>query len=114
MPRHIGEAAINPVPMKMIENALNEVAAIYNYKEGFDVQIYIPEGEGIAKKTFNSRLGIIGGISVLGTTGIVEPMSEKALIDTIKLEIDFKKKNDENLLFISPGNYGLQFRNNFV
>jgi len=109
LPCKIGDAAINPVPMKMIENALEEISAFHHYTGGFDVEIFIPEGAEIAKRTFNPRLGIIGGISVLGTTGIVEPMSEKALVETIKLEINSKKYNREEILFVSPGNYGLKF-----
>ncbi len=103
----IGEAAINPVPRKMIENSLREAAAEYGYNGGFEVEIFVPKGEETAKNTFNARLGILGGISILGTTGIVEPMSEKALTDTIRLEISMKKQ--DGILFLSPGNYGLEF-----
>lgn len=102
-----GLAAINPVPMKMIRGALKEAAERFRYKGGFKVLIYAPEGVRIAEKTFNPRLGIVGGISILGTTGIVEPMSEAAIIDTIKLEIN--SKVGEEVLLISPGNYGLDF-----
>lgn len=109
LPCEIGEAAINPVPKKMIEKALLKVADLYGYKDGFEVEIYVPDGKEIAKKTFNERLGITGGISILGTTGIVEPMSESSLIETIKLEIGIKKKNGQNVSFLSPGNYGLEF-----
>ncbi len=103
----IGEAAINPVPKKMMEQALKEAAEQYRYQGGFDVLIFVPEGEKTAKHTFNARLGIIGGISILGTTGIVEPMSEAAIIETIRLEINAKSNKD--ILFVSPGNYGLEF-----
>ena len=105
----VGEAAINPIPRKMIEDALLEVAQKYKYKGGFSVVISAENGEEIAKKTFNPRLGIVGGISILGTSGIVEPMSEKALIDTIHLEIDSKTITQNNNLLISPGNYGREF-----
>ena len=105
-----GEAAINPVPKRMIEYSLKEAASQYNYNGGFAVEIFVPGGEEIAKSTFNARLGILGGISILGTTGIVEPMSEAALIETIKLEINSKKPKD--ILFVSPGNYGLEFAKN--
>ena len=77
----VGNAAINSVPRQMIRNSINEICG--DYDGGFDVIISVPNGEEIAKKTFNSRLGIEGGISILGTSGIVEPMSEKALLDTI-------------------------------
>lgn len=102
-----GEAAINPVPRKMLEQALAEAALQYGYTDGFEVMIFVPGGEEIAKGTFNQRLGIVGGISILGTTGFVEPMSEAAILETIKLEIDAKRQRE--ILFVSPGNYGLEF-----
>lgn len=103
----VGEAAINPVPRRMIEQALAEAAGQYSYTEGFEAVISVPEGEKIARSTFNARLGIIGGISILGTTGIVEPMSEAAIIDTIKAELDTRRQRE--ILFLAPGNYGLEF-----
>ena len=72
----------------------------------------MPEGVEIAKKTFNPRLGIVGGLSILGTSGIVEPMSERALVDTIYVEMDVQKsKGNENLL-VFFGNYGQDFAKN--
>ena len=82
-----GMAAINRVPRLMIQNAVSEVMEEVDYEGGIKVLIYAPGGEEIAKKTFNPRLGIQGGISILGTSGIVEPMSEKALVDTIEAEM---------------------------
>lgn len=105
----VGEAAINPIPRQMILEALMEVARKYKYKGGFSVVISAENGEEIAKKTFNPRLGIVDGISILGTSGIVEPMSEKALIDTIHLEINSKTVSNSEYLLISPGNYGRDF-----
>ncbi len=105
----IGEAAINPEPRKMIRKAIEDVANRFNYKGGFNVEIFVPQGQEIAKRTFNERLGVVGGISILGTTGFVEPMSEKALIDTIKLELSIRKQRGQNTLLISPGNYGLDY-----
>lgn len=73
------------------------------------ITLSIPGGEKIAKKTFNPRLGIVGGLSVLGTTGIVEPMSEKALTDTIWLEMKMLKETGYDRCYVVPGNYGMDF-----
>lgn len=108
----IGSAAINDVPRKMIHSAVVSVFELYDYKGGADVIISVPEGEAIAKKTYNPRLGIEGGISILGTSGIVEPMSEQALIDTIRTELSVKKANDGDYVIIAPGNYGVDFVRN--
>lgn len=105
----IGEAAINKVPLKMIRDAVSNEMEKYGAICGAKVIISIPQGEEIAKKTFNPGLGIEGGISVLGTSGIVEPMSERALIDTIKTEIKYKKANDGDSIMLAPGNYGIDF-----
>lgn len=107
----VGEAAINPVPKKMICEVLLETAQKYCYKGGFSVLISAENGEEIARKTFNPRLGITGGISILGTSGIVEPMSEKAIIDTIHLEIDssVEEAAGRQVLLVTPGNYGRDF-----
>lgn len=105
----VGEAAINPTPRLMIKEALIEVAEKHNYKGGFKVIISADGGEEVAKRTFNPRLGIIGGISILGTSGIVEPMSERALIETIHVEIDSRTSKGEDKLLICPGNYGRDF-----
>lgn len=105
----VGEAAINPVPRKMIEEAVKAVCKNLDYKGGIDVLIYAPEGEEISKKTYNSRLGIIGGISILGTSGIVEPMSESALVETIHMELKVRQARKLESVLISPGNYGRDF-----
>jgi cobalt-precorrin-5B (C1)-methyltransferase len=105
----VGNAAINHVPRAMIEKELNTVAEITGYKDGFNVIIWVPEGEKIAEKTFNQRLGIIGGISIIGTSGIVEPMSEAAIVETIKAEINVRRASDHDLLLVVPGNYGKDF-----
>lgn len=107
--QQIGEAAINPVPRKMIEEQLKTAAADYSYDGGLKAVISVPMGTQIAKKTFNPRLGIEGGISILGTTGIVEPMSEQALIDTISVELDVRKAQNEEFIIVTPGNYGQDF-----
>ena len=107
--QNIGDAAINEVPKKMIVENVLSVFEAYSYKGGAEIIISVPDGEKTAEKTFNSRLGIVGGISILGTSGIVEPMSQQALIDTIKAEISVKKENDGNYIMIAPGNYGIDF-----
>lgn len=102
----VGNAAINSGPRSMITSQVNDACGEFGYKGGMDVIIFVPEGEKAAKKTFNSNLGIENGISILGTTGIVEPMSEKALVDTIELEM----KQDglrTDCLILTPGNYGM-------
>ena len=104
-----GEAAINSVPRSMIRQELADVAEAYSYDGGFEVVISVPGGEEIASRTFNPRLGIEGGISIIGTSGVVEPMSEQAILDTIKVELRQKKAEGCSIAFVSPGNYGLDF-----
>ncbi|HEX2614823.1 MAG TPA: cobalt-precorrin-5B (C(1))-methyltransferase [Nitrososphaera sp.] len=84
----IGKAAINPTPMKMLEQAVREVAQDQLKKRGIDVVISVPKGEEIAKKTDNPRLGIMGGISILGTTGIVLPYSTSSFAASIRQSLD--------------------------
>ncbi|MHC1747747.1 MAG: cobalt-precorrin-5B (C(1))-methyltransferase CbiD [Cellulosilyticaceae bacterium] len=110
----IGEAAINPGPKGTILKEANEICKHYGYKDGIDILIYAPLGEEIAKKTFNPRLGIMGGISILGTTGIVEPMSEAAIIETIYTEMRVLKANGHKNLLVCPGNYGVNFIQHYL
>ena len=105
----VGAAAINSVPRRMIRDALTEVCKAFDYHGGLSVIISVPEGEALAKKTFNPRLGIVGGISILGTSGIVEPMSDQALIDTIRIELNQRKINGADHILLTPGNYGMDF-----
>ncbi|MGH6848344.1 MAG: cobalt-precorrin-5B (C(1))-methyltransferase, partial [Methylocella sp.] len=88
LPLAQGEPAINPAPRKMIRAAIGEVARVYGLAGDATVEISIPGGEEIAKRTLNGRLGIVGGLSILGTTGIVVPYSCAAWIDTIHRGID--------------------------
>ena len=105
----VGAAAINPGPRAMIEQAVREALDQIEEVRGVDVVISVPEGEALAQKTFNPRLGIVGGISILGTSGIVEPMSEEALVDSIRLEIRQSKALGDGRLILAPGNYGTDF-----
>ena len=105
----VGEAAINHVPREMIRQAVGEICAELGYAEGLRIVISIPGGEQTAKKTFNPGMGIEGGLSILGTSGIVEPMSEKAILDTIQLEIRQAAAGGSKKLILTPGNYGMDF-----
>lgn len=109
--RAIGEAAINSVPRKMIEENLREAARIYDFKGRIDVLITVPQGREIGARTFNPRLGIVGGISILGTSGIVNAMSRQAIVDTIKADIHMHIKESSRLVLV-PGNYGMEFAKN--
>lgn len=105
----VGAAAINKVPRQMIREGVEEICRRMNYTGGISVVISIPGGEELAEKTFNPRLGIVGGISVLGTSGIVEPMSEAALIETIRVDVKMQLAQGRKYLVLVPGNYGLDF-----
>lgn len=101
-----GAPAINRVPRSMIFAAVREMCSRHGYEGWIRVTVSIPGGEETAKKTMNPRLGILGGLSVLGTTGIVEPMSEKALTDTIFLEMKLFSGSGRKYCCAVPGNYG--------
>lgn len=105
----VGNAAINHVPREMIAKEVKQVCDVTGYQQGLDIVIDVPMGEEIAEKTFNPRLGIVGGISILGTSGVVEPMSAQALIDTIFVELRQKKSEGNTVAYVSPGNYGLDY-----
>ena len=105
----VGEAAINSVPREMIRAALETVCDEAGYGGGLSVTLSVPGGAELAKKTFNPQLGIEGGISILGTSGIVEPMSERALVDTIALEIRQAAASGSDALVLTPGNYGMDY-----
>lgn len=105
----VGEAAINRVPRTMILREIEEACTEADYEGGIAVVISVPEGEKVAAKTFNPRLGIQGGISILGTSGIVEPMSEAALVESIRVEMRQKVEQGEEYLLVTPGNYGADY-----
>lgn len=105
----VGNAAINHVPREMIAKEVLEVCDLMDYKGNLQIIISVPEGEAIAKQTFNPRLGIVGGISILGTSGIVEPMSNQALLDTIRVELNQRRAEGFDYVAVAPGNYGLDF-----
>ncbi len=108
----VGMPAINPVPRAMIISAMKEVSEQYNYNKGVHSVISAIGGEDIARRTFNPRLGIVDGLSILGTTGVVEPMSEKALVDSIRREIDVRHAENPKTLLLCIGNYGKEFVQN--
>lgn len=105
----VGESAINPVPRRMIAEQLAQAARLADYQGGLLAVVDVPEGEALALRTFNPRLGIVGGISILGTTGIVEPMSESALVATIRAELDTLAAAGGSTVLLVPGNYGEEF-----
>ena len=105
----VGSYAINPVPREMILAAVWDVLSAAGDTACIEIQISVPAGVKLAEKTFNPKLGIVGGISIIGTTGIVKPMSEAALRDTIRLELHMKKVQESPVVFLTPGNYGRSF-----
>ena len=105
----IGAAAINSVPRQMIEREVASVCERLGFDGGLHVEISIPGGDEIAKRTFNPRLGIEGGLSVLGTSGIVKPMSEEALVASVQLELRQRHAEGAHSILLCPGNYGWDF-----
>lgn len=113
LPVPVGQAAINPVPRKMILSVANEVKEQFSLMQGFDIVISVPDGEEIAKKTLNFRLGIVGGISILGTRGTVVPFSTAAFKASIAQAIDVAIANGCHHLFLTTGGrsekYAMEF-----
>lgn len=105
----VGEAAINRTPRQMIGEQLRAAAAGYGYQGGFRVTVFAPEGAKRALRTYNPVLGVTGGISILGTSGIVRPMSEEAIVDTIRAEIRVKAAGGLRDLILTPGNIGAEY-----
>lgn len=105
----VGAAAINSVPRKMINEAVSEISVEYGYYGGFKITVSVPGGEELASKTYNPRMGIEGGISIIGTSGIVEPMSSAALVETIRMEERVRRAQGLKNLLLTIGNYSDDF-----
>ncbi|AEV95624.1 cobalt-precorrin-5B (C(1))-methyltransferase CbiD [Pediococcus claussenii] len=106
-----GMAAINPTPRKMIRQSVRE---ILGKKQGADIIISAPEGVEIAKLTYNPKLGIVGGVSILGTSGIVVPMSEESWKHSISIELNIHHEKGEKEIILTPGNYGEDFTRDYL
>ena len=119
----VGQAAINRVPRQMIRKAAEEAfatvwkassqEAVLDEAAGLLLTVFVPKGAEAAKRTFNEKLGIVGGISILGTTGIVKPMSLEVFAESVRLEVRQQAALGEKRLVLVPGNYGLEFLRGF-
>lgn len=110
----VGKSAINPVPMNMIKTEIRKVLGTdlntyIDKTKTLKITIYAPQGVEIAKKTFNPRLGIVGGISILGTSGIVEPMSDEGWKKSLSIELEMKRAQGLDKIILVPGNHGEEF-----
>ncbi|VIG06488.1 cobalt-precorrin-6A synthase [Clostridioides difficile] len=110
----VGKPAINPTPLKMINHEIRNLIgdnfeSILGNNKVLKITIFAPQGEAVAKKTFNPRLGIVGGISIIGTTGIVEPMSDEGWKKSLSIELQMKKEQGLDKIILVPGNHGEQF-----
>lgn len=105
----VGAAAINSTPRKMIKAEVAEAARESGYYDGLNITVFVPDGERIARKTYNPRMGIEGGISIIGTSGIVEPMSSAALVETIRMEERVRRAEGIKNLLLTIGNYSESF-----
>jgi cobalt-precorrin-5B (C1)-methyltransferase len=112
----VGEPAINPVPRQMMIDAVQEILGEGDEQTdvGFVLQIGCEEGEQIARRTFNPRLGIEGGISILGTTGIVEPKSKAAFQASIEIYVRVALGDKPREIVLTPGNLGQRFARSFL
>ena len=110
----VGAAAINSVPRKMIRDAVYALLEEAGEFLPVSITISVPAGVEAAKKTFNPVLGIEGGISVLGTSGIVEPMSEEALVETIRTHLNVLRAEGRKWVIAVPGNMGAGFLERYL
>lgn len=108
----VGNAAINSTPRRMITEEQRQVCEDHGYAGGLRVIISAPAGVELAKKTFNPRLGIVDGLSIIGTTGIVEPMSDEAVVETIRTELSMRAADGKTVVLFTPGNYGADYIKN--
>jgi cobalt-precorrin-5B (C1)-methyltransferase len=100
---NVGEPAINPVPRKMISDMLNAMADRYGIESGLEVKPFVPEGEKLALQTFNPRIGVVGGISIIGTSGKVMPYSNEAFLGSIRQQMKVAKENGCNEVVLTSG-----------
>ena len=112
--QEIGQAVINRVPRAMIFEAAGDICHMAEFEGRLLITVSVPDGKALAEKTFNPKLGITGGISILGTTGILEPMSEKAIVDTIETEIRQLSAQSVKNLLVTPGNYGRGYVSDYL
>ncbi len=99
----VGQPAINPVPKRTI---IEEIKSVLPQGKGVKITLYVPGGQDVAKRTLNEKLGIIGGISILGTTGLVEPLSDSAFIKSLELELSSAAQESKKVVLVF-GNYGI-------
>ncbi|MGV8829590.1 MAG: cobalt-precorrin-5B (C(1))-methyltransferase CbiD [Breznakibacter sp.] len=99
----VGEPAINPVPRQMLQQTLTNLASLYGYEGGVMVTPFIPKGEELAQKTFNPRIGVVGGLSILGTSGHVRPYSAEAFLDAIRQQINVALHHNQQAIVLTAG-----------
>jgi cobalt-precorrin-5B (C1)-methyltransferase len=103
LPVAVGEPAINPVPREMIRAAVQEALDEAELPAALEVKIFVRDGEALAAKTLNHRLGVVGGLSILGTTGIVRPVSAKAWTDTIEASMRVARAANLSEVMLATG-----------
>ncbi len=99
----VGEPAINPVPRKMISEMIEALALEYKTEGGFVIRPFVPEGERISRQTFNSRVGVVGGISIIGTSGKVIPFSNEAFLSAIQYQLSVVKETGSEEIVLTSG-----------